>query len=102
MRPSFSCVMRLSGSVGETHSSFETFLFFRFWSKRRTSSSVGSCSGSIAPSSRISRVTYCFQSSPVSRRTMLFMAALASKSVLSTPTVLPESSFLSAAIESTN
>jgi hypothetical protein len=34
------------------------------------------------------------QSSPVSRRTMLFIAALASSIVLSTPTVVPESSIL--------
>ena len=33
---------------------------------------------------------------------MLFIAALASSVVLSTPTVLPESNFFSAAIESTN
>ena len=41
-------MIRLSGSLGETHSSFETFLFFRFLSKRRISSSLGSWSVSIA------------------------------------------------------
>ena len=49
----------------------------RFLSKRRISSSVGS-SLSRTPSSRINRLTYSFQSSPVSRRTMLFIAAFAS------------------------
>ena len=48
VRPYFIWVIRLWGSVDDTHSSFKTFLFLRCWSKRRTSSSVGSCSGSIA------------------------------------------------------
>jgi hypothetical protein len=41
---------------------------------------------------RIRRITHAFQVSPVSRRTMLFIAALASSLVLSTPTIVHESS----------
>ena len=41
------------------------------------------------PLPRIRRWTYSCQSSPVSRRTMLFIAASASRVVASTPTVLP-------------
>jgi len=39
--PSFIRAIRLSGSFGETQSSFETFLSLRFLSNRRNSSSVG-------------------------------------------------------------
>src|SRR5262245_35201511 len=66
--------MQLSGSVGEDQSSLLTFLFFRVLSYRRSSSALGSWCASTTPSSRISRVTYSFQSSKVSRRRMLFIA----------------------------
>src|SRR5579883_3333887 len=77
--------MRLSGSVRDSHSWLDTF-FFRFLSKRRISSSVGSW----IPCSAISPFTYSFQSWPVSLRTMFRIAALASSVVASTATVLPE------------
>ena len=89
MRPSFIFVIRLSGSVSLCHSWFETFLSFRWRSNRAISSAVGSSPGSIWPASCIRRRTYSCQSSPVSRRTMLFIAASASSVVASTPTVLP-------------
>ena len=99
VRPSFIFPMRLSGSVGDIHSSFDTRLSFRLRSKRRSSSSVGFSTPSCSCSRRR---RYSFQSSPVSRRTIDFMAALASSVVESTATVLPLISPFSAANFSTH
>ncbi len=95
--PSFIFVMRLSGSVGLSQSSFDTFFPVRALSKRLISSIVGFSSGPMAPLSRIRPVTYSCQFSPVSRRTMLFIAAFASSGVESTPIVLPSRRFFSRA-----
>jgi hypothetical protein len=66
------------------------------------SSIVGFSSSSMTPSARISPVTYSCQSSSVSRRTMLFIAAFASSVVESTPSALPSSSFFSRASVNTH
>src|ERR1044071_3774607 len=85
VRPSFILAIRLSGSVGLCHCSLETFLSLRPRSIRRRSSSVGLA----IPSARAKPRRYSFQSAPLSLRTMLVIAALASSVVASMPTVLP-------------
>ena len=85
VRPSFILAIRLSGSVRLCHCSFETFLSLRPRSNRRRSSSVGFT----IPSACANVRRYSFQSAPLSLRTMLFIAALASRVVASMPTVLP-------------
>ena len=62
-----------SGSCGLVQSSFDPF-FFRFRSNRASSARVGVA----MPDASASRVSHASYASPVSRRTMLRLAALAS------------------------
>jgi hypothetical protein len=100
--PSFIFAILASGSVSDFQSALLVVLPSRFLSNRRVSSFEGVASGPTTPASRINRTTYADQSSPVSFRTMLFIAAFASSVVLSTPTVFPAINAFASAIPSTN
>ena len=80
-----------SGSCGLGPSSFDPF-FFRFRSNRASSARVGVA----MPDASASRVSHASYASPVSRRTMLRIAALASSVVPSIPIVRPRTSWASA------
>ena len=84
VRPSFIFVIFASGSWGCVQSSLDPF-FFRDRSKRASSARVGVA----MPEAAASRVSHASYASPVSRRTMLRMAALASSVVASMPIVCP-------------
>jgi hypothetical protein len=77
--------MRRSGSLDDFQSAFETLLSLRWRSIRRRSSAVGF----LIPAGFAKRVRFLVQLAPVSRRTIDFIAALASSMVESTPSVLP-------------
>ena len=91
VRPSFSLAISASGSCGFTQSSFDPLF-------TRLRSSLASCSrvGVSIPDSFASRRRNSSYSSPVSRRTIDRIAALASRVVPSMPTVFPFSSPFSA------
>ena len=85
VRPSFIFVIFASGSWGDRQSLFDVFLPFRDRSKRANSTRVGVA----IPEASANRRTNASYDSPVSRRSMLRIAALASSVVASTPTVFP-------------
>ncbi len=82
MRPSIFAIFA-SGS-GDVHSSFDVFRPFRERSKRANSARVG-----VAMPASASPRTNASYESPVSRRSMLRIAAFASSVVASTPIVFP-------------
>jgi hypothetical protein len=84
-------VIFASGSCGLVQSSFDPF-FFRFRSNRASSARVGVA----MPDASASRVSHASYASPVSRRTMLRIAALASSVVASIPIVCPSTRWASA------
>ena len=79
--------MRLSGSVLLSQSLFDTFLSFQVFCRTGRSLRLRSVGLFDLPASSINLFIYACQSSPVSRRTMLFIAAFASRVVASTATV---------------
>ena len=91
VRPSFIFVIFASGSCGFVQSSFDPF-FLRVRSKRASSARVGVA----MPEASASRVNHASYPSPVSRRTMLRIAALASSVVASIPIVYPWTRWASA------
>ena len=84
VRPSFIFVIFASGSDGFCQSVFDVRFF-----RRRSSRARASRVGVLIPDSVASRVRNSWYVSPVSRRTMLRIAALASSVVASTATVWP-------------
>jgi hypothetical protein len=82
VRPSFVFVIFASGSCGLVQSSFDPF-FFRVRSNRASSARVGVA----MPDASASRGSHGSYASPVSRRTMLRIAGLASSVVASIPIV---------------
>ena len=97
VQPSFFFVIFASGSWGCVQSSLDPF-FLRFRSNRASSARVGVA----RPDASASRVSHASYSSPVSRRTMLRSAALASSVVASMPSVRPCASWASASRCSTH
>ena len=85
MRPSFIFAIFASGSCGDFHSLFDVFLFFRDRSNHANSARVGVS----IPEASANRRTNASYDSPVSRRSMLRIAAFASSVVASMPTVFP-------------
>jgi hypothetical protein len=84
VRPSFIFVIFASGSAGLFHSSFEPFFF------RSRSNRASACrEGVRIPDAFASRFKNSWYVSPVSRRTMLRIAAFASSVVASIAIVLP-------------
>ncbi len=84
VRPSFSFVIFASGSFGCVQSSLDPF-FLRFRSNRARSARVGVA----IPDASASWVSHASYAAPVSRRTRLRIAALASRVVASIPIVCP-------------
>ena len=85
VRPSFIFAIFASGSCGDFHSLFDVFLFFRDRSNRARSARVGVST----PDASANRRMNASWDSPVSRRSMLRIAAFASSVVASMPTVFP-------------
>ena len=85
VRPSFIFAIFASGSCGDFHSLFDVFLFFRERSNRASSARVGVST----PDASANRRMNASWDSPVSRRSILRIAAFASSVVASMPTVFP-------------